>query len=370
MLHAQIWLRGGQSLDELTAQFGIIVKRHPQYPNLVHLKYNQLTSPMADPLVRQCRGLILDEAADWNVVAYPFDKFFNYGEERAAPVDWSTARFYEKLDGSLMYLYWYDDKWHVSSSGNPAASGSVWPHGFTFADLFWETWNSLGYQFPWGKKHDVTCIFELMTPHNRVVVRHSKPRLVFIGARSNNDFREYPVEPISSICGWKCVPHWTFPSLSECFNQCKSLNPIEQEGFVACDRNFNRVKIKSDQYVLLHQMKCQVTPRSLLDLARRNEGDELLTHFPEYRADYEPYRELFVDLTRQIECNYGVIQGIESQKEFAAQALPTGYSWVLFLMRRNGQSAADLLADCHIEKVERLLGIKEVPDVAIESDSD
>ena len=38
------------------------------------------------------------------------------------PIDWGTARVYEKLDGSLMTLYRYGGAWQVASSGLPDGS--------------------------------------------------------------------------------------------------------------------------------------------------------------------------------------------------------------------------------------------------------
>jgi hypothetical protein len=54
---------------------------------------------MHEPIVRESRGVILDEADDWRVVARAFDKFFNYGESGADEIDWGTARVQEKVDG-------------------------------------------------------------------------------------------------------------------------------------------------------------------------------------------------------------------------------------------------------------------------------
>ena len=34
-------------------------------------------------------------------------KFFNHGESNADIIDWKTARVYEKLDGSIITMYWY-----------------------------------------------------------------------------------------------------------------------------------------------------------------------------------------------------------------------------------------------------------------------
>ena len=68
-LHVQKYLRTpGKTLETLEAEYSIKAKRHGKYPNLVLLKYNQIDSPFSEPLVRECRGLILDESNDWSVV--------------------------------------------------------------------------------------------------------------------------------------------------------------------------------------------------------------------------------------------------------------------------------------------------------------
>jgi hypothetical protein len=67
----------------------------------VILKYNQIESDFSEPVVRESRGIILDEENDYEVVCKAFDKFFNYGEELAANIDWKTAKIQEKVDGCL-----------------------------------------------------------------------------------------------------------------------------------------------------------------------------------------------------------------------------------------------------------------------------
>ena len=81
-------------LDTLQDQFKIKVRRHNKYPNLICLNYNQLeSSPKDHPVVRECRGLILDEENNWFVVSYPYKRFFNYGELGA------DERMFEKSAG-------------------------------------------------------------------------------------------------------------------------------------------------------------------------------------------------------------------------------------------------------------------------------
>lgn len=55
---------------------------------------------MGSPIVQECRGLILDEDDNWAVVSYPFDKFFNFNESKAAHLDWASGvDVFEKVDG-------------------------------------------------------------------------------------------------------------------------------------------------------------------------------------------------------------------------------------------------------------------------------
>ena len=69
---------------------------------LVMLKYDQLSSDFYNAIVKECRGLILD-AETFEVVSYPFNKFFNYGEPYAADIDWSSAYVTQKLDGCVSF---------------------------------------------------------------------------------------------------------------------------------------------------------------------------------------------------------------------------------------------------------------------------
>lgn len=170
-----------KGLTKLVKQYNIKVNRHNQIGNLVCLQYSQLDSPMGERIVQQCRGIILDQANNWSIVSYPYDKFFNYREGHAPELDWNTAKVYEKLDGSLMTLYFYQGKWRVQSSGMADAGGDVCDSGYTFNQLFWKVWQELEYHLP--NETEYCFMFELMTPYNRVVVRQYQNNLVLHGVR-------------------------------------------------------------------------------------------------------------------------------------------------------------------------------------------
>jgi hypothetical protein len=349
------------SLELLREKYAVSARRHTAHPNLVLLKYSQIESPMAEPIVQECRGLILDEAENWRVVCRAYDKFFNYGEPNAVAIDWSTARVYEKLDGSLMTLYRYRGQWHVSSSGTPDAAGPLHNHGgSTFAKLFWETWSQLGYSMP-DDGDDRVFMFELMTPLNRIVVSHGQPRIVLHGVRSMSSGLEIDPEPVATEHGWECVRSFPLQCIDDCVKAADELNPLACEGYVVRDAAFRRVKVKSPQYVALAHIKDSMNGRRILEIVRTGECDEVLSHFPEMRVGFEEVQLQFDQLCAQVEADYLRLKDIPAQKDFAGEALKTRASAPLFSMRAGRcASAREYFATCLLPPLERLLDLSAV----------
>lgn len=353
-----------KGLESLKNDLAINIKRHSEYDNLVMLKYNQIESPMANPIVQKCRGIILDEADDWRIVSYPYDKFFNYGEGHAAKIDWSSARVYEKLDGSLMTMYFYDGKWQVASSGLPDASGEVMGTDTTFRELFWKVWDKLEYSlFPTNdpKVTDLCFMFELMTPYNRVVVRHEQSKIVLHGVRRLSDFRELNPIVVAHQNGWECVGTHPLQSWEDVEVAAKALEPMESEGYVICDGSYNRVKVKSPQYVAVAHMKDGFTTRRMLEIVRTNENSEFLSYYPEYTNLYIDIRSKFDNLVSYIQGYYDAIKDIDQQKDFAKEATKTKYSGPMFALRHGKyDSIRSYMADMNIRNLEQWLGLKSI----------
>lgn len=333
----QQFLRNGATLKDLEASFQIRHRRSLLHPNLVGLKYDQIESPLGTDLVRQCRGLILDENNNWEIVARPFDKFFNYGEAYAAQIDWATARVQEKLDGSLCILYFYDGKWRVGTTGLPDASGEV-SHGtgWCFKELFWWVWDALGYKVPGPQWHSWTFMFELCTQFNRVVVRHESARIVFISARSLDGeeemlgAEEFPVKSYR----WEAVKEYPLQSLDDVMTTFDKLDPLQTEGYVIVDANLNRIKVKHPGYVALHHMRGNgYGPRRILEVVRKGEAAEVVANFPEWKEDFEAMQFRLADLAGQLEAEYERLKDIPLQKAFALEALQTRLPASLFAVR-------------------------------------
>ncbi len=342
-LTIQAWLR--QPLEnhtvedqfaELKNAYAIKAKRHSRFPNLVLFKYDQIASPFSEQIVRECRGIILDESDDWRVISRAFDKFFNHGEGHAAAIDWSTARVQEKVDGSLCVLYPYAGEWHVATSGTPDASGEVHGRLMTFAELFWDTFKRQGLTAP-----DPRCrwcfSFELTSPLNRIVVPHADAKLTLLAARELTEQKEAPPDfamiafPLSAdVRVVRSFPLGSFEDIAASFAH---ISPLSQEGYVVVDAAFNRVKVKHPGYVALHHAKDGMGTKAFVEIARSGETSEVLTAFPEFKPMMEDAVARVGALVEKVTADYERLKDIEVQRDFAKEAVTTTCSSCLFALR-------------------------------------
>lgn len=345
-----------QGLKNLTQEYNIKVNRHSEIENLVCLKYSQLESPMGEKIVQQCRGIILDEVNNWEIVSYPYDKFFNYGECHAPKLDWDTAKVYDKLDGSLMTLFYYEGKWRVQSSGMADAAGEVGGFKYSFAQLFWKVWQELDYQLPIETNY--CFMFELMTPYNRIVVRHDCNKLVLHGVRDKVSLQEAEPQIWANKYNWRLVKTYPLQTLKEIIALTNELDPMTSEGYIICDRNFQRIKVKSPQYVAISHLRTGFSTRRMLEIVATNEGEEFLNYYPEWRELYQQIETKYNALVEEIEESYQKYRHIPVQKDFALAVKHLNCSGILFSLRAGKtNSVRESLAKTSIPKLESLLNI-------------
>ena len=267
-------------------------------------KYSQIDSNFSIELVRECRGLILDEDTR-EIVSFPFTKFFNFGEPNAANVDWATARCGEKIDGSLVKIVNVGDNLLISTNGTILAceapvAKQIGCRYQSFGDIVADVLDDVLEKSGWQKKlqeeglcalweESYTYMFELCSPWTRVVVPHKENKLYFLGKRNNQTFEEtyFTDDPVFSKL-FSVPKVYPLKSFDECIAATKDM-PWDEEGYVVCDANFNRIKIKSPAYLVVHRLKGNgvMSYERALDLIRLNETDEILAYFPEFKEHIE-----------------------------------------------------------------------------------
>lgn len=354
MLNIQQYLQN-KSLAQLEEELGIKHNRHGKHPNLVLLKYDQIKSPTYHPIVKECRGIILDESDNWKVISYPFNRFYNYGQTEDA-IDWSSAVVQEKLDGTLISFFNYNSEWLVATSGKADASGEVNGFGFTFEHLFWRIFDQLNYKLPIFINTDFTYIFELCTIYNKVVVEYKEPKLVLLSYRDlflNEEASYNSLLTLANLLNYEVVKQYPFTNIQQILDYLKTTKGVELEGLIVVDKDFNRIKIKSEEYVALHHIKSNInTPYALLEVIRKGEVEELLTYFKEFTTEITDLNHKYVALTKLIKRRWSNRIYITDRKQFALSVKDYYYSDCLFsLYLKKVSTVEDYLLNLDIRKL-------------------
>ena len=243
--------------DILKDEYKIVIKE--EYP-LAIFNYG-IDCDFADPIVQEARGIIID-LETLNVVCWPFRKFGNYNESYTDKIDWNTSRVQDKIDGSIIKLWWNktEGKWQFSTNGTINAETALANQMTqeTFLDVIKkaDNYNEIVLRLADLSK-DHTFIFELVSPETQVVVKYPVSHLYHIGTRNNISGME-----INSDIGIEKPKEYFLKSLDDCLSAAYDLNKsddglihdVKKEGFVVVDDNWNRIKIKSPDYLMLHRM--------------------------------------------------------------------------------------------------------------------
>jgi len=338
MLKIQNYLKSNP-LESLENDFGIVIKR---YDRVITLNYSQIDSPKFNPMVDECRGLILN-LYDYSVLSRPFDRFYNLGEgDTGKDVDVSKMTVLDKEDGSFIQVY-FNGKWNVGTRKMAFAEGTA-VTGTVFRDLFINTIGLPVEKLMDGFNPNFTYIFELCTPENRVVKRYEKPTVYLIGARekflgyySSYDTLCQIVKDLKKRNANVEVPKkYTFTSFSDIKIALNELPELD-EGFV-CWNEFNgfRIKIKSPTYVAIHHLRNngELSPKNISVLVFANEYSEYLSYYPEDRQFFQPYIDAYERMKNDIKEIYNKYKDIEVQKDFALSIMEHPAKPVLFSLRK------------------------------------
>ena len=334
-------LRGGRSeqalnlaeIETLVVQGFIEVKQHPKADLRI---YNYTQKAQEEwhwtPETIACRGLIVDSRNQ--IQARPFEKFFSYDQLEGNVPD-EPFEAYEKLDGSLGVMYWTDEGPAI------ATRGSFTSNQAKHATRILRTRYS---EIPW--KREVTYLFEVIFPQNRIVVDYGAMEdIVLLAAIETNTGVELPLDDLEADLtkfGVNVVRRYDgFTEFAQLLHQ----NEENREGFVVRFDSGMRVKIKFEEYKRLHKFMLGVNPLRVWELLRSGAGTkELVEKVPDHFEGWVERCE--ADLQSrfsQLEAEAkSEMREFETRKEFADYAIKCKHKKILFLML-DGKDYSDVI---------------------------
>lgn len=352
-MKVQEYLRNN-SIDKLKTELGINSVFHPTLP-LVILNYDMIDSPKTNPIVRECRGLVL-ETITYNLIAKPFNRFFNYGEveKECKLFNFNDFMTHEKVDGSLILLYHYNNNWMLNTRGSFAQDIIEKNNPRTWTEGIYEAMSTnSGLEITQDKLNNsfldpkLTYVCEFCSPYNHVVRKYKKPILYLLTVfEGENELSYKETKNIAkNISIFKELQSFKFNSIDQItsFLTEQSSNDPTFEGVVIRDNKNQRWKIKNKTFLSLHEMKCNkddlFNSKYLLPWVLAGDGDELLTYYPEVK-------NAFFNLKDRVDSDYAKLKNtweqnkdIKDQKEFAVNIQgKTPYTSILFNLRKNDKN--------------------------------
>ncbi len=250
---------------------GLVVKNdHPTYPISIY-NYSRTCQyeNKWDEITKSCRGLILDQ--EGNVIAKGFDKFFNMEEHNPEEIPNEPFEVFEKLDGSLGILFWYQGKWMLATKGSfvseQAIKGREILKKYNFEPI------PKGY----------TTLVEIIYPENRIVCGYGdEESLVVLSMINNSSGKELDYTSLLYISDETRMPVVKKYDAVNDYKTLKSLISKDREGYVIRFRNGFRMKIKGEEYVRLHRILTGFSNVDIWEYLKDGKNiDELLDRVPD-----------------------------------------------------------------------------------------
>lgn len=257
--------------------------------SLIMFNYTQGISQPCE-IVNECRGLILDESNNFKVVRYGLYRFYNYGEIGAAEIDSDSMIVTEKIDGSLVMIYYYNNCWHTSTRSTfDSFDAEIGETGVKFDAIIETALKNQNIDINSLNKY-LTYVFEVVSPESQVIIHYDETELFFLMARDNNTLEEV-IPP--EIEYFKLPKSYEIKTIDDAIEFVSKFDGKEFEGVVVQDKYNHRLKVKNINWLKLHKLYAngRLTNESILDMILTGEDAEYLSYFPESKDRFDFVRD-------------------------------------------------------------------------------
>ena len=197
------------------------------------------------------RGTVY-EVGTGKVIAIAFPKFFNFGELATSKARNLLQKqgfdVFEKMDGSLGIVYFYDGKWRVNTRGSFSSDQAI------------KATEMLDKYFTSNMNTNLTYLVEIIYPENRIIVDYgSEEKLALLAGFENESGVEIPISELDKTSPFFLPPSYKFKTIQDVIDMQATLGKME-EGFVVRFQDGYRAKFKSAEYLKVARLLSEMTP--------------------------------------------------------------------------------------------------------------
>lgn len=322
-------------INQLIADKYISVQYHP-YLDLRILNYTPKCQYERywTPETLACRGLVINSKDE--IIARPFEKFFNYEEVKDIVSLNLSFEVFDKVDGSLGIIFKYANETVIATRGSFTSDQAVKAREILNKYPLFEAGILEGY----------THLVEIIYPSNRIVIDYgNEEKLVLLSIIKTDTGNEISYDSIKSLSLLIPIVE-RYDGITD-YNTIQEKNIENKEGVVIKFSNGFRMKIKYADYCRLHRIVTGVSSKTVWEHLKDGKSiDELIENVPDEFYDFvkstqakliEQFNAIkfeVEDTYMNITCN---LTKVLNQKEFAKEVFNKAQhiSGLLFLRREN-----------------------------------
>lgn len=328
--------------------------------NLVLYNYSQKTiyEKFWNTSTMQARGLVFDSTTQ-ELIARPFGKFFNINENELSQLHNLPLKepfeIFEKIDGVLGIIFYNNNSWQLTTRGDLNSF---------HAEIGQELLNKKIDTSKLNSNYTYLC--EIVHPQCEVIISYKKTKdLILLGAIETKTGFEIDYDSLQKIAkkaGFSIVSRIdTYSSLEEVLKDKTNWNSTI-EGYVIRFKSGLRVKIKSDAYLSLVELKNESNIYRLIDYIDKS-GTIKLSVFKNVPEELEERLKKNISL---IEAKYLTIKNqIESEIMFLIENIQADEK--LLSEFNNDEGRQDSLMSEYIKKDENIR-IRDIATIIFSDD--
>lgn len=278
--------------------------------------YSECTDNDTD-LVKNCRGNIYYQD---KLIAKSFNYVPNYLQQEVIEngvlhsENWENYVFYPSYEGTLVRVFYFDNKWNFSTHKRIDAFKSKWSSKITYGETFRKCICNLGGYHPdeWEQFFNILdtsklyCFLLLSTPDNRIVSTGKDYEMLHVGTFYGDNF-ELDLDDIINVNNDMVLnkpEKLHFTTQEEVYNYVQNQDVFKQQGIIVFNKkNNNQFKMTSDEYQRMCDIRGNVPSIKFRYLQLRQEPEnvkELSLLYPEFVKWFTLYETILLEICTDI----------------------------------------------------------------------